>query len=193
MSTRHVILGLLREQPSHPYDVALRFGRRLEPWKVNRGQIYRTVDTLASEGLIEQHDAEGPSTRSGPSWRLTAAGNTELDRWYDHRSEDVEPLRSNLLAKLAVASPCDSQNLLAALDWYERELTTQIQVDVTARRAVTGDDSWTLDIQRCIADAALLHHDAELAWVRRVREVIQSRIDRADGATETSNLKYGVG
>lgn len=192
MSTRHVILGLLREQPGHPYDVALRFGRRLEPWQVNRGQVYRTFDSLSKEGLIEEHDSEGLSERSGPSWRLTSAGDAELNRWYGHRSEDVEPLRSDLLAKLAVSGPSDRLDLLHALDWYERELTAQIQADVTARRTTIADDSWTGDIERCVADAALLHHDAELAWVHRVREVVKSRIDQAGVTNQARDTRHGV-
>lgn len=188
MSTRHVILGLIRERPSHSYDVVLRFGKRLEPWRVNRGQVYRTITALANEGLLEEHEAEGPSERSGPSWRITDTGKRELEHWFAVRSEDVEPLRSELLAKLAVAEPCDAPNLLAAVDWYERELAHQIQADVTARRAAPAESSWAGDVERCIADAALLHHDAELAWTRRVREVVESWAHRAAGDGELRPL-----
>lgn len=182
MSTRHVILGLIREQPGHTYDVAVRFGRRLKPWQVNRGQVYRTVATLERDGLIEAMGDVEAGSRSGPSWRLTDAGCTELDRWFATLCEDVEPLRGDLLAKLAVAEPEDAPTLLTTLDWYERALTAQLEEDVRARRAAGGERGWSHEVADLISDGAILHRDAELQWVRRVRELLHDWAARsADG------------
>lgn len=193
MSARHIILGLLRESPSHTYEVVVRFGQRLAPWQVNRGQVYRTVTSLVQEGLLEPAGPEGASERSGPIWQLTDEGTSELERWFSVRSEDVEPLRSDLLAKLAVAEPGDARELLHAIDWYERELTTRIQTDVTARRGGLSEASWSHDIERCIADNALLHRDAELNWIRRVREVVQAgslrEVEPVAGSLRQSNAR----
>lgn len=175
MSTRHVILGLLRERPGHTYDVAVRFGKRLQPWQMNRGQVYRMVTALESEGLIEKIGPQDENLRSGPPWKLTSKGADELDRWFATRSEDVEPLRGELLAKFAVAEPADAAQLLVALDWYERALIAEIASDIQRQQenSTTGLGDWSDQVADCISDGAILHRDAELIWVRRIREVVQ--------------------
>lgn len=190
MSARHVILGLLRERSSHTYDVAIRFGQRLGPWQVNRGQVYRTVSALEKDGLIEAVGEADDTARSGPDWRLTANGAHELDRWISSPSDDVEPLRGDFLAKLAVAEPRHVPELLLTLDWYERELVTRLETEIHERRAnATATDEWHRDIADCIADGAIQHRDAELTWVRRVREILQSWIGRADVADRDALLR----
>ncbi|MBI4897257.1 MAG: PadR family transcriptional regulator [Actinobacteria bacterium] len=185
MSTRHVILGLIREQPGHTYDVAVRFGRRLGPWKVNRGQVYRTVAALESDGLIEQADEPVPSARSGPVWRITGDGAAEFTRWFATRSEEVEPMRGELLAKLAVARPRDARELLHAIDWYQRALTFQLDVDLEARqslKACAGSDTredWERELADSLADYAIIHRDSELNWLTRARGMVERWI--ADG------------
>lgn len=180
MSARHIILGLLREHPGHTYDVAVRFGRRLGPWQMNRGQVYSTVTALRKDGLIESIGDADVSARSGPGWRITEEGSHELDRWLASPSEDLEPLRGDFFAKLAVAEPRHVPELLLALDWYERRLMTQLEEEIVGRRvnAVGGD--WQRDIAYCIADGAIQHRDAELTWVRRVRELLQSWVNRPE-------------
>lgn len=175
MSTRHVILGLIKEHPSHTYEVVTRFDRRLKSWQVNRGQVYRTVSTLEREGLIEATGGSPESPKAGPSWHLTGRGERELARWFESLCEDVEPLRGEVLARLAVASPSEQPLLMSMLDWYERALVSQIQEDLGDRRATiarAGDDNWNRSIAGLVADGALLHHDAELQWVRRARELL---------------------
>jgi DNA-binding PadR family transcriptional regulator len=174
MSTRHIILGLIREQPSHTYDVAIRFGRRLNAWQVNRGQVYRTVRSLESDGLIEGVEINDDSSRSTCSWRLTQDGEREFERWFSAPTEDVEPLRGELIARLAVAEPSHAPELLLALDWYERALVAQIESDIRDRAPISASPEWTGGISNCISDGVILHRDAELTWVRRTREFVQS-------------------
>lgn len=190
MSTRHVLLGLLREQPSHTYDVVVRFGRRLHPWQINRGQVYRMVSTLEAEGLIEEAAKQCENARSGPTWKLTAAGLRELDRWFATRSEDVEPLRGELLAKLAVAEPRHAPELLAALDWYERALTSQLEVEVHERQASAATEGWLDQVAECLAHGAILHRNAELTWVRRVREFVQGWMKQESEVDRRASPRY---
>lgn len=192
MSTRHVILGLLREQPGHTYDVAIRFGRRLQPWQLNRGQVYSVVTALEAEGLIETIGENDVNARSGPPWRLTPDGLRELDRWFATRSEDVEPLRGELLAKFAVASAADAAQLLVALDWYERALVAELAKVIQRKQDEAADSTceWTGQLAECIADGAILHHDAELIWVRRVRELVQTWNTQAHEQKQRTDTRH---
>ena len=49
------VLGLLQEQPMHPYELAstLRERHKDSSFKVNSGSLYDTVEALARDGWIE--------------------------------------------------------------------------------------------------------------------------------------------
>lgn len=190
MSARHVILGLIREHPSHTYDIVVRFDDRLKPWAVNRGQVYRTVTALEREGLIEQTGEASVSAKAGPTYQLTADGAEELQRWFQIPQDEVEPLRGEILAKVAVAGPEEARGLLPLLDWYERAITQAIEDDISARRVDPQSDAgdWSQAIDTIVADAALLHRDAELQWIRRARVFLAEFAERqwSDVRTQSS-------
>ncbi len=57
MSAKHVLLGLLKEGPSYPYQLEDRLADWLGPgWRINSGQVYQEIDKLAKAGMIERVD-----------------------------------------------------------------------------------------------------------------------------------------
>lgn len=178
MSARHIILGLIKERPSHTYEVATRFHRRIEPWQINRGQVHRTLLTLEREELVEAIEIDDASTRAERSWQLTAAGEAELERWFTTLCEDVEPLRGEVIAKLAVASADELPLLHSLLDWYERALLRKIEEAAGERRiavSFAGEDPWRRSVAALVAERAQLHNDAELQWAQRVRATLDAQ------------------
>ena len=79
---RYIILGLLGIKPMSGYDikkwvdVSFRYF-----WDIGYGQIYPTLKTLESEGLVTMKNdrAEGGPVRN--LYTITAKGKTELDTW----------------------------------------------------------------------------------------------------------------
>jgi DNA-binding PadR family transcriptional regulator len=79
---RYIILGLLGIKPMSGYDikkwvdVSFRYF-----WDIGYGQIYPTLKTLESEGLVTRKNdrAEGGPVRN--LYTITAKGKTELDTW----------------------------------------------------------------------------------------------------------------
>jgi PadR family transcriptional regulator PadR len=75
------ILLLLRDQPSHGYELAESLEGLVPGGRVDLGNLYRTLRALEARGLVtSEWDAEAP----GPAKRryeLTEAGRDQLGEW----------------------------------------------------------------------------------------------------------------
>lgn len=77
------LLLLLREQPTHGYDLLERLPELTGEQRVEMGNLYRLLRGLEDEGIVSsQWDSASP----GPAKRryeLTDAGRRLLDQWAD--------------------------------------------------------------------------------------------------------------
>jgi DNA-binding PadR family transcriptional regulator len=84
---RYIILGLLGARPMSGYDIKQAFDRALASyWNAGNSQIYTTLKNLKHAQLVEAEVIEQKSRPSRKVYRLTVAGQAELDRWLQ---EDV--------------------------------------------------------------------------------------------------------
>ncbi len=84
---RYIILGLLGARPMSGYDIKQAFDRALAGyWNAGNSQIYTTLKSLSHAQLVEAEVIEQKGRPSRKVYRLTATGQTELDRWLQ---EDV--------------------------------------------------------------------------------------------------------
>ena len=100
------MLGLLSRTPQHGFALA----KSLSPdgefghiWTVRRPLVYRALDTLRADGLIEFHGTEPGD--AGPPRRKTAItpeGRRLVREWLDKPVEHLHDARSLLLLKLAI-------------------------------------------------------------------------------------------
>ena len=75
------LLLLLRERPTHGYDLLERLPELIGEERVDVGNLYRVLRTLEEQGAVQ---SEWDDTLPGPAKRtyeLTAAGAGALDRW----------------------------------------------------------------------------------------------------------------
>jgi tRNA (adenine37-N6)-methyltransferase len=106
--TEWTVLGLLREQPAHGWDLARAFapdGEIGRVWTVSRPLVYRAVTVLRELGYVAERGST-PST-TGPHRVLlapTPRGRQALRRWLARPVEHVRDLRSELLVKLLLLS-----------------------------------------------------------------------------------------
>jgi DNA-binding PadR family transcriptional regulator len=168
------LLGLLLERPSYGYELAQRVDARMGPaWRLTTSSIYPVLDRLESDQLIERavKDLPGRSRqRERIMYHATDAAPDAFARWMQQPVRK-EPIRTELLAKIAVARPEDVPALLAALDEYERSC---LDLLAAAGSAPAPDDAWLGVVAGLVAEAADQHLRADLAWValarRRLRE-----------------------
>src|SRR5262245_14629959 len=156
--TEWIVLAVIAEQPRHGFSVA----RELAPdapigqvWTVRRPLVYRAIDYLAADGLIEASRTE-PGTQ-GPHrtvYRATRAGRSRLARWLDEPVEHPREVRSELLAKFVLRARRGEP--LAPLARRQLELFAPVTDGlVRASRRATGADRvvarWRLESTRAIA------------------------------------------
>jgi DNA-binding PadR family transcriptional regulator len=79
---RFIILGLLGARPMSGYDIKQAFDRAIASyWNAGTSQIYTTLKSLSREKLVEAEVIEQKPRPNRKVYRLTAAGQAELDRW----------------------------------------------------------------------------------------------------------------
>ncbi|HLZ58549.1 MAG TPA: PadR family transcriptional regulator [Ktedonosporobacter sp.] len=79
---RYIILGLLWARPMSGYDIKQAFDRALASyWNAGNSQIYTTLKNLHKATLVEVEVIVQTARPNRKVYRLTAAGQAELDQW----------------------------------------------------------------------------------------------------------------
>lgn len=117
MSLAHAILGLLADEPMTGYDLkTIAFDRSVAHfWSADQAQIYRTLDRLAEQGLVEYTLEIQPDSPNRKVYRPNAAGIDELRRWL----AEPQPLparRDPGLIQLFFGHHLDNAALLVVLE-----------------------------------------------------------------------------
>jgi DNA-binding PadR family transcriptional regulator len=157
---RGATLALIIERGGHGYELANRLTRRLGPiWQIDPRQIYPILDQFEKTGLATRTEEPSPGRprQARFVYHATEKAPAALERWMSS-PVSKEPLRADVLARLAVAKPADASQLLLMLDEYEAEVLQLIEAASDEPPPVR---SW----------ATL---QAEFAWIvatrRRIRE-----------------------
>jgi DNA-binding PadR family transcriptional regulator len=173
---RYALLGVVSHSPSGIHGYALR--RKCEAvlggfWQVNFGEVYRILDRLVGENLIEQVASERTSARK--LFRITDKGRQSLDTFIlEPPSDTPRPLRHDLAVKLLFADADHLPHLLELIR-YQREayLRALQRVDVQRRRVqrLRGDTFVT----GLLIDGAELSVRAEITWLDEVAQKLRAR------------------
>ncbi len=170
---RGATLALIIERGGHGYELAHRLSRRLGPtWQIDAKQIYPILDQFEKAGLATctEESSPGRPRQARFVYHATELAPAALARWMQSPI-GKEPLRVDMLARLAVAQQDEAPQLLELLDEYETEVLALIEA--------AGDDapplrSWTTLLLDATRDHADAHLQAEFAWIvatrRRIRE-----------------------
>jgi DNA-binding PadR family transcriptional regulator len=143
-STRNAVLGLLAQQPLYGYALCERLAR----WPLDDvvasprpRSIYRALERLRDEQLIERTDAPHDRDPDGPNrarYQATAAGERRLEAWLRSRPESF----ADLCMRIVAARRTDLPLLLAAAEAVERNCLADLQdahePDVSAVAAAGG-------------------------------------------------------
>ena len=123
---RYIILGLLWTHPMTGYDIKLAFDRALASyWNAGNSQIYTTLKHLSQANLVESEIVVQTTRPNRKVYRLTSAGQVELERWLQ---EDV-PERFNkddFLTKLFFCGETSDETTLRHLQDHRESLLQQL-------------------------------------------------------------------
>lgn len=164
-----LILSLLAEQPSHPYQIFQTLEQRRETRlvRVNPGAIYHTVERLERDGLVAKVATERAGRRPlRTRYRITDEGRRLLaDALVSFVADDHPPyplvavglaeMGHLPLADAIAALEARRSRLIARSDWLE-QTTRYVRDEDVPRRYVLELEYETV------------HVSAELSWISHV-------------------------
>ena len=99
-TTQYAILGLLTIEPMSGYDLGKNLRESLNYfWAESNGQIYPTLKSLVTNGLIVPVATQAAGKRARQKYALTPAGRKRLKEWLA-KPPHIQPPRNELLLKL---------------------------------------------------------------------------------------------
>lgn len=129
MSLEHIILGAL-EEPRSGYELKRWFDEVFSFfWNADQSQIYRTMNRLAEQGLLNVRAAASPIGPDKRVYRTTAKGRAELRRWLKEGPVSAAQ-RSAIYAQLiflSMISDGEAASFLAALKAQADHLVSALE------------------------------------------------------------------
>jgi DNA-binding PadR family transcriptional regulator len=171
MSLKFGILGLLADQPLHGYEVKARFEELLGGiWEVNIGQIYTTLRRLERDGLVAAAGKRGD--RGKYAYGLTEGGLGALKKWLRDPEHEPQHLRDEIYVKLLLAGRLGNGNPESLLARQRRVYLQRLRdlAELERRSREEGRQDLALLVQ-----GAILHSEADLAWVDLGAEVLSHK------------------
>ena len=166
MAVENALLGLLRREPRHGYELAREFAPDTplgEVVHLEMSMLYALLKKLERDGLVRSATQMQGSRPPRKVFELTEAGNDALDRWLAEPVERTRDLRLEFLLKLYIARDADpelARTLIAGqYDICARHVTSlQVQID-------TEPDSF----RRLVLEMRMAQNVALLEWLAKAR------------------------
>lgn len=106
LSLEYTLLGFLRQQPMHGYQISRQLAR-IDGlglvWRVKLSLLYALLNRLEAEGLIEARREPQPSRPMRKVFHLTQEGERVFSRWLETPVMQPRAMRIEFLAKLYFA------------------------------------------------------------------------------------------
>jgi DNA-binding PadR family transcriptional regulator len=177
LSLKYGVLGLLKEEPLHGYEVKNRFESMLGgTWEVNIGQIYTTLQRLERDGLVRPVGSRGD--RGKQQYKLSPEGQTALDQWLALPDSGPQQLHEDIYVKLLLATRIANGDLQPMLARQKRAYLQRLR-DLNRLEEKARRDG-RIDLARLVR-GALLHTEADLKWMD---ELSSERFGAERGATK---------
>ena len=177
MSVRHALLALLSEGPKYGLQLREEFEARTgEVWPLNVGQVYTTLQRLERDGLVESGGAgqDGREKTPQKAFRITAAGQRELDGWLRTPPDPGAPPRDELVMKVLVASRVPGINAHEVIQVHRRYLVELMQEWTRIKETEAIGDQADLSLA-LVVDAELFRLDSVIRWL----DAADGRLKRA--------------
>lgn len=167
MTTRLVILGLLRERPLYGYELKQIIEEHMGDWtSIAFGSIYFALSKLSEEGFVEKVATEQEGGRpSRTIYQITAAGREEFLRLLHEAWREVERPYYTIDVGLAFMDALPVEEIKGYLQRRVAELEA-IVGHVAAHRTEQLAQTEVPPAVAAIFDHSLAHFRAELAWTR---------------------------
>ena len=170
------ILGLLKEQPMHGYQLSRELAQQLGGlWRVSYGSLYPTLRRLERDGAVEQVPGEaGGKGRRKLVYRITPAGEALFLRLLEEPPQEGQAEDARFRVRLAFFRYLPPETRVRLLDRRRAGLEERLE-QLTAAIAAAADND---DYQRALMDHGRAATEADIAWL--------------NGLIQQERAKYGV-
>jgi DNA-binding PadR family transcriptional regulator len=177
VTTRLVILGLLRERPLYGYELKHMIEEHMGDWtSIAFGSIYFALGKLHEEGFVEKVAIEQEGGRpSRTIYQITAAGQEEFLRLLREVWGEVERHYYAIDVGLAFMDALPVEEIKGYLRQRVAELEA-IVAHVTAHRTEQMALSEVPRTAAAVFDHGLAHFRAELHWTQD----LLAQVERGD-------------
>jgi DNA-binding PadR family transcriptional regulator len=194
MALRHAVLAALLEGEASGYELSKRFDVSVANfWTATPQQLYRELERLSEEGLIEARVVEQERRPNKRIWTLTPAGDDEL---YDFSQSPARPpgLRDDLLVKVQAIDAGDAEAVREAI--AERLVQARAKLalyDRIRERLLggVGEDEFLASASRIGPYLTLIggrmYERQNIRWCERALAVLAERVPSSPG---TSNRRH---
>jgi DNA-binding PadR family transcriptional regulator len=170
------VLGLLQEQPRHPYEMAgiLRERHKDGSFKINSGSLYDTVAALVKHGWIAPAGTERDGRRPERTvYAHTELGQREFVGWLDELLREPANEYPKFLAAVSYLGALGPDRARAALTERARRLDDRLG-ELDAVLAETVGNGRAPRLFMIEVECARHLCAAELDWTRRTAAEIQT-------------------
>ena len=171
---RYIILGLLGARPMSGYDIKQAFDRALASyWNAGNSQIYTTLKSLSDAELVEAEVIVQKSRPNRKVYRLTPAGEAELDRWLQENVPERFS-KDDFLTKLFFCGETSDEVALKHLLEHRASLLKQLEHMEWARQQYSSRPARRLRL----LEYQMLVRDYKEAVLKAGLEVTEKAIER---------------
>ncbi|MBN2146983.1 MAG: PadR family transcriptional regulator [Anaerolineales bacterium] len=175
MTTRLVLLGLLRERPLYGYEIKQIIETHMEDWtSIAFGSIYFALDKLTSQGFLENIGVEQPGSRPSRNiYQITDAGRDEFLRLLRETWRNVERQYFSLDIAIFFLGALPISEVRAYLSQRAAALQGALQHIAEHQKQTAAEPEVPLQAA-AIFRHSLMHTQAELAWTQEVLAQIEA-------------------
>lgn len=169
------VLGLLLEEPSHPYQMLAELRKRSDHHAaaVNRGSLYTVVAALAETGWVVAQGQQRAGNRPEKTvYALTEAGSEELVRRLEAQIRNPEREFSRFLGAVSYLGALGPDGAVGALTERARRLRERTDADEERLAEVLAAGVPRLFVIEAGYTISLAR--SELAWIEAVVEDIRT-------------------
>jgi len=167
VSARLVILGILRGEPLHGYEIKQIIEHRMGDWaSIAFGSIYFALAKLTEEAMIEKLAVTREGKRPSRSvFQITKAGEAEFLRLLRGCWENIERQRFSIDVGIAFMDALPAQEIPKHLRYRLAKLE-EVQEHLVRHEDEQLKNPHVPAMARFIFSHSLLHNRAELEWTR---------------------------
>ena len=177
MSLEHAILGFVHERPRSGYDLKKAFDRSVAHfWPASQSQIYRTLDRLTRDGMVEVQVIQQDGKPNRKVYHLTEDGLLELRDWLVSPLP-LNPFREAFLIQFFWADAITRDELVKLLEDRASKHRERMEYYIGALQRFEGKPPvgvWDKVLQPLIVDAGIAQEKAWLSWIERTVEKVKS-------------------